>query len=277
MNSYPLAKKTVLVTGATSGMGRRIAGDLAEAGATVLLHGRDRGRVEQTASDILTAVPDATLGQYVADLADLDQVRGLAADVAARESRLDVLVNNAVVGTGADRSIREVNAQGIELRLAVNYLAPVLLIQELLPVLSAAAPARVVNVASIGQAPIDFDNIQLEHDYEGLHAYCQSKLALIMSTFDMSGKLAELGITANALHPAHLMDTPGLHDSGFIPVTTVQEGALPTLRLIGDPDLDKVTGRYFNQFTDTRAHDQAYDATARTRLAALTHQWLATA
>lgn len=274
MNDYPLTGKTVLVTGATSGMGRRIAADCAEAGAAVLLHGRDLARLEQTAAGILAAVPNAVIRRYAADLADLNQVRRLAAGVTARENRIDVLVNNAVVGAGTDHSNREVNAQGIELRLAVNYLAPVLLIEELLPVLSTAA--RVVNVASIGQAPIDFDDVQLERDYDRVRAYCQSKLALIMSTFDLAGSLSDRGITVNALHPAHLMDTPGVRHSGITPVTTVAEGARPTLRLIGDPALEKVTGRYFDQFTDTRAHEQAYDPAARARLAELTRQWLAT-
>ncbi|MFE2936514.1 SDR family NAD(P)-dependent oxidoreductase [Streptomyces sp. NPDC059278] len=268
---------TVLVTGATQGMGRHLALDLARRGATLLLHGRDPARLDEAAAEVRAAGAGAgaAVRTYLADLADLDQVRAMAAEVREREPRLDVLVNNAVAGGGADPLRREVSRQGHELRFAVNYLAPVLLTRELLPLLTASAPARVVDVASMGQAPIDFDDVMMERGYEGLEAYCRSKLALIMSAFDLADRIADSGVTVNALHPAHLMDTRGVREYGFTPAVPVEEGVRPTVRLITDPALADVTGRYFDRFTDTPAHEQAYDPRARARLAALTRELLA--
>ncbi|KIZ19718.1 SDR family NAD(P)-dependent oxidoreductase [Streptomyces natalensis] len=266
---------TTLITGATQGMGRGLALGLAARGGTVLLHGRDRARLDAVADEVRAAAPGATVRTYLADLADLDQVRVMAAEIRAAEPRLDALINNAVAGGGSDPLKRELSRQGHELRFAVNHLAPYALIRGLLPLLTASAPARVVNVASIGQETIDFDNVMLERDYEGLRAYCRSKLALIMATFELAEELAGTGVTVNTLHPAHLMDTNGVREYGLTPATGIEEGVRPTVRLVTDPELAAVTGRYFDRFTDTRAHEQAYDADARARLMGLTRALLA--
>ncbi|MET7536672.1 SDR family NAD(P)-dependent oxidoreductase [Streptomyces sp. NPDC005507] len=264
--------RITLITGATQGLGRGIALDLATRGDTLLLHGRDAGRLEAVAADVRTAAPDATVRTYLADLSDLDEVRAMADRIRDAEPRLDALVNNAVAGGGAEPLRREVSAQGHELRFAVNHLAPYALIRGLLPLLKASAPARVVNVASMGQERIDFDEVMLERDYEGLRAYCRSKLALIMATFELGAELEGTGVTVNALHPAHLMDTEGVRAYGLAPVTGIDEGVRPTVRLITDPELGSTTGRYFDRFTDARAHEQAYDKEARRRLMALTDE-----
>ncbi|MFD4649071.1 SDR family NAD(P)-dependent oxidoreductase [Streptomyces sp. NPDC056723] len=264
--------RITLITGATQGLGRGIALDLATRGDTLLLHGRDAGRLEAVVADVREAAPDATVRTYLADLSDLGQVRAMADRIRGAEPRLDALVNNAVAGGGAEPLRREVSAQGHELRFAVNHLAPYALIRGLLPLLRASAPARVVNVASMGQERIDFDDVMLERDYEGLRAYCRSKLALIMATFELGVELEGTGVTVNALHPAHLMDTEGVRAYGLTPVTGIDEGVRPTVRLITDPELGSTTGRYFDRFTDARAHEQAYDKEARRRLMALTDE-----
>ncbi|MFE4255246.1 SDR family NAD(P)-dependent oxidoreductase [Streptomyces sp. NPDC056910] len=264
--------RITLITGATQGLGRGIAFDLAARGDTLLLHGRDAGRLEAVVADVRAAAPDATVRTYLADLSDLGQVRAMADRIRGAEPRLDALVNNAVAGGGAEPLRREVSAQGHELRFAVNHLAPYALIRGLLPLLRASAPARVVNVASMGQERIDFDDVMLERDYEGLRAYCRSKLALIMATFELGAELEGTGVTVNALHPAHLMDTEGVRAYGLTPVTGIDEGVRPTVRLITDPELGSTTGRYFDRFTDARAHEQAYDKEARRRLMALTDE-----
>ncbi|MGI5359637.1 SDR family NAD(P)-dependent oxidoreductase [Streptomyces sp. CA-252508] len=268
-------RRTVLITGATQGLGRGLALDLAERGHTLLLHGRDRGRLETVAAEVARRAPGATVRTYLADLADLDQVHAMAARVRAAEPRLDGLVNNAVAGGGSEPLRREFSRQGHELRFAVNHLASFALVRDLLPLLTASAPARVVNVASIGQETVDFDDVMLEHGYEGLRAYCRSKLAMIMATFELAAELDGTGVTVNALHPAHLMDTEGVRAYGLTPVVAVDEGVRPTVRLLLDPDLASVTGRYFDRFTDARAHDQAYDPEARARLVRLTDELLA--
>ncbi|MFC9497444.1 SDR family NAD(P)-dependent oxidoreductase [Streptomyces sp. NPDC056982] len=264
--------RITLITGATQGLGRGIALDLATRGDTLLLHGRDAGRLEAVVADVREAAPDAMVRTYLADLSDLGQVRAMADRIRGAEPRLDALVNNAVAGGGAEPLRREVSAQGHELRFAVNHLAPYALIRGLLPLLRASAPARVVNVASMGQERIDFDDVMLERDYEGLRAYCRSKLALIMATFELGAELEGTGVTVNALHPAHLMDTEGVRAYGLTPVTGIDEGVRPTVRLITDPELGSTTGRYFDRFTDARAHEQAYDKEARRRLMALTDE-----
>jgi len=269
-----MTHRTTLITGATQGMGRALALDLAPRGGTVLLHGRDRTRLEVVAAEAQAIAPDITIRTYVADLSDLDQVHAMAERIRTAEPHLDGLINNAVAGGGAEPLKRELSRQGHELRFAVNHLAPYALTRDLLPLLTASAPARVINVASIGQEAIDFDNVMLERDYEGLRAYCRSKLAMIMATFELAAELQDTEVTVNTLHPAHLMDTNGVRAYGLTPVTSTDEGVRPTVRLLLDPELATTTGRYFDQFTDVRAHEQAYDAEARERLMSLTHSLL---
>ena len=247
----------VLVTGATDGLGRALAADLARGGARVLVHGRSEERTAQA----LEEVPGARA--YRADLASLEQVRALAADVLEHEDRLDVLVNNAGIGNTVPGGGRRMESEdGHELRFAVNYLAPYLLTRELLPLLERSAPARIVNVASAGQMPIDFADVMLERDYDGVRAYCQSKLAQVMHAIDLSERL-DAGVTANALHPATYMPTKIVSAS---PASTIEEGMEATRRLAVDPELDGVSGRYFNGLREAAAHPQAYDAAARERL-----------
>ncbi|MBT2365899.1 SDR family NAD(P)-dependent oxidoreductase [Streptomyces sp. ISL-10] len=265
-------RRTTLITGATQGLGRGIALDLASRGGTLLLHGRDRTRLDAVAAEVRASGSGATVRTYLADLSDLDQVHAMAAQIRAAEPRLDALVNNAVAGGGSQPLRRELSRQGHELRFAVNHLAPYALTRALLPLLTASAPARVVNVASIGQDAVDFDDVMLEQDYEGLRAYCRSKLALIMASFELAAELDGSGVTVNTLHPAHLMDTDGVREYGLTPATSIDEGVRPTVRLITDPQLETTTGRYFDQFTDTRAHEQAYDTVARRRLMELTRR-----
>src|SRR5918999_2843982 len=169
-----------MVTGATAGLGRHLVGELAAGGATVIIHGRDEAKVDKLRSEISTASSQATVLTVVADLADLRQVEQLASELLDRTDRLDVLVNNAGIGFGAPGAGRELSADGYELRFAVNYLAGYHLTRRLLPRLVASAPARIVNVASIGQQPLDFGDLMLERAYTGVAAYRRSKIAPIM-------------------------------------------------------------------------------------------------
>jgi NAD(P)-dependent dehydrogenase (short-subunit alcohol dehydrogenase family) len=262
----PVDEQTILVTGATDGLGRALARELAARGALVLLHGRSTQRLEATRREIAEATGGDRLRTYQADLASLEQVRRLGREVDGQQERLDVLVNNA--GIGGDGPRRE-SADGVELRFAVNYLAPFLLTDLLLPLLRRSAPARIVNVASVGQAPIDFDDVMLERRYDGLRAYRQSKLAQIMFTFELAERLraaGESGVTVNALHPATLMDTKMALETFGYAMSTVQDGVEATLRLVVAPELDAVSGHYFDRLRESRADPQAYDAEARRRL-----------
>jgi NAD(P)-dependent dehydrogenase (short-subunit alcohol dehydrogenase family) len=260
-----LKGSTVLVTGSTDGVGRLVARRLSNAGARVVVHGRDADRGAQVVADIERAGGAATfLG---ADLASLAEVRDLAAAVQHATDRLDILINNAGIGTAG--GVRQESADGFELRFAVNYLAGFLLTSLLLPLLRAAEPARIVNVSSAGQEAIDFTDVMLTRGYNGARAYCQSKLAQVMFTFDLAAKLAGTGITATCLHPATYMDTTMVRRAGVTPVSTVEQGAEAILNLAMSPALEGRSGRYFNGLREARAHPQAYDAEARHRLWAL--------
>ncbi|MEO3867996.1 SDR family NAD(P)-dependent oxidoreductase [Nonomuraea sp. B12E4] len=176
-----MEQRTILITGATDGLGRALAADLAGRGATVLVHGRNERRGQDTLDEIRERVPGAQLHCYRADLASLDEVREFAAAVEGEHKTLDTLANNAGIGsTVPGGGVRQESVEGHELRFAVNYLAGYLLTRLLLPVLRAAAPSRIVNVSSLGQTPIDFGDVMLAKDYSGVRAYCQSKLAQVM-------------------------------------------------------------------------------------------------
>jgi NAD(P)-dependent dehydrogenase (short-subunit alcohol dehydrogenase family) len=259
--------QVILVTGSTDGLGRALARELAARGATVLLHGRDAGKGEATLREVREATGSERLAFYRADFSSLAQVRGLADAIFANHDRLDVLVNNAGIGTNwRGRSNREVSEDGYELRFAVNYLAPFLLTRLLEPLLVHSAPARIVNVASAGQAAIDFDDVMLERGYSGVQAYSQSKLADVMLTFDLADELRDRSVTANCLHPGTFMPTKMVLEAGVRPVDSLESGVDATLRLAVDPELEGVTGRYFDRLREGRAHPQAYDADARRRL-----------
>jgi NAD(P)-dependent dehydrogenase (short-subunit alcohol dehydrogenase family) len=262
----PLDAQTILITGSTDGLGLELAKRLAGDCATLLVHGRHPQRLERALTAIGgTAHRDRVHG-VLADFASLDEVRRLGRDVTREFEHLDVLVNNAGIA-GPDR--RTESADGFELTFAVNYLSHFLLTRELLSALRDSAPARIVNVASIGQAPIDFDDPMLDRGYDGFGAYRQSKLAQIGFTFELARRLeaaGETGVTVNALHPATLMDTKMVRESFGRAMSTVEEGVEATLRLVAAPDLDGVSGRYFDGLQESTANPQAYDETARARL-----------
>ena len=253
---------TVLVTGATDGIGRLTAGALAQAGARVIVHGRDPAKVDHVVA-ALRAASGAADGA-VADLASLAETARLARDVAGR-GPLDVVVNNAGVGFGADHARREVSRDGFELRLAVNYLAPFVLLRELG---ARGAPRRaIVNVASIGQEAIDLGDLQALHGYDGVRAYRRSKLALVMLTFDLAAARPDLPCVC--LHPGTLLDTNMVREGVGRSLGPASRGAEATMAVI-DRALRGATGEYFDQETPTRANDQAYDEAFRARLRAAT-------
>jgi NAD(P)-dependent dehydrogenase (short-subunit alcohol dehydrogenase family) len=254
-------QRTIVITGATDGLGKGLAAELAPSGARLILHGRN----EEKGQAVLEELRPRATGELVwrpADLGSLDEVRGLA-DAIQDEERLDVLVNNAGIGTAGGR---EESADGYELTLAVNYLAPFLLTRQLLPLLQRSAPARIVNVSSAGQAPIDFDDVMLERGYSGVQAYCQSKLALVMFTFDLAEELEGSDVTANCLHPGTYMPTNMVREAGVRPVTPLEDGVAATLRLISSPEVEGINGHYFDGTSESAPHPQAEDPEARRRL-----------
>jgi NAD(P)-dependent dehydrogenase (short-subunit alcohol dehydrogenase family) len=253
MAAFDLTGKTVLITGSTDGLGRALAREVLDAGATVIVHGRSPERIEATVDELDGG---GAVRSYRADFASLAEVHALADALSAADERVDVLVNNA--GIGADGG-REVSRDGYELHFAVNHLAGFALTQRLLA--EGRVGSRVVNVSSLGQQALDFDDLQLERGYSGIRAYCQSKLAQILYTVELSPKVAP-AITVNALHPATYMPTKMVSS----PISTIAEGVEATFRQVADPALDETTGAFFDGLRQSTPDAQAADEEARRRL-----------
>jgi NAD(P)-dependent dehydrogenase (short-subunit alcohol dehydrogenase family) len=260
--------KTVLITGSTDGVGRYVASELAKQGARVLIHGRDARRA-RTLTEEMTRRGHTPPTFYQADLSSLAEVRRLAAAIVADHGRLDVLVSNAGIGSMNGGPERRESADGHELRFAVNYLSGFLLVYLLLPLIKAAAPSRIVNVASLGQHPIDFDDVMITRNYSGSRAYAQSKLAQIMFTIDLAEELRGTGVTVNSLHPATYMDTTMVRAGGIAPMSTVEQGGAAILHLVSGDDVAGKSGLFFNGMNEAKANPQAYDDAARRRLGSL--------
>jgi len=251
----------VLVTGSTGGLGREVARALAAIGAHVIVHGRseERGRA------LVAEIEEAAVGSarfYRADLASFGDVRTFAETIRRDYRRLDVLVNNA--GVWLDSPERQLSADGHEMHFQVNYLSGFLLTRELMPLIEASAPARVVNVTSVAQRPIDFDDVMLDQGYSDGRAYAQSKLAQVMFTFDLARELEGRGVTVVAVHPASMMDTDMVLERGARPRSSVEEGREAVMRAITSPDVR--SGQYYRGLEAARANPQAYDEGARARL-----------
>jgi NAD(P)-dependent dehydrogenase (short-subunit alcohol dehydrogenase family) len=256
----------VLVTGATDGIGLATARLLNAEGAGVLAHGRNPAKVAQVVGELRDGGGQAE--GFVADLASLEQTAGLAREVARRTSRLDALINNAGIGAGPPTGGRELSRDGYELRFAVNYLAPFVLTRRLLDF---GRPSRaIVNVASAGQAAIDFRDPMLAGGYDGWRAYRQSKLALIMLTFDLAEEFPR--IACNALHPGTFLDTKMVRESEVNPRGSASAGAAAVVGLLQDSLAGRSTGRYYDDGHPARPLEQAEDPTARRRLRTLSEE-----
>jgi NAD(P)-dependent dehydrogenase (short-subunit alcohol dehydrogenase family) len=263
-----------LVTGATGGIGLATARGLARAGAYVIVGGRDPARTEAVVDGLKRETGSDRLEAAVADLSIQSEVRRLAALVAERHPRLDVLVNNA----GAIRRTRELTADGIEMTWAVNQLAPFLLTNLLLDLLRSNSPARVVNVSSGAHegATLDFDDLQFtRRRYSMMAAYGQSKLAEVLFTFELAQRLEGTGVTVNCLHPGFIGSNLGAQVgpvAGFVwgllrPfLTSSEKGADTPIYLATSPDVAAITGRYFVDREPRPASPLSLDRSARQRL-----------
>jgi NAD(P)-dependent dehydrogenase (short-subunit alcohol dehydrogenase family) len=263
-----MAGKTVLITGSTDGVCRYVATELAGQGANVLIHGRDAGRAKTLVEEIKRA-GGAAPAFHQADLSSLASVRALADAIKAEHKKLDVFISNAGIGSMNGGSGRQVSADGHELRFAVNYLSGFLLAYLLLPLIKAAAPSRIVNVSSLGQQPIDFDDVMITKGYSGGRAYSQSKLSQIMFTIDLANELKAAGVTVNSLHPATYMNTTMVRAGGISPMSTVEQGGAAILHLVSGDDVAGKSGLFFNGMNEMKPNAQAYDEAARKRLRAL--------
>lgn len=262
-----MSNENIVITGATDGLGRAVARRLADrAGVTLFLHGRSIQKLEELSYELRNA-PARVEILPPADFAELAQVHALADAIAERTDYITVLVNNAGVGGKAlDGPAPTITEDGNELAFAVNHLAAFALTSDLLPLLENGAPSRIVNVASLGQAPIAFDDLTLQDGYDGHRAYAQSKLAMIAAGFVLAERLDPDRITVNSLHPATFMPTRMVLESGGEPIESLESGVDATLRLIFDPAVEGVTGQFFKTLDPIRARDEAYDPDVQQRI-----------
>jgi NAD(P)-dependent dehydrogenase (short-subunit alcohol dehydrogenase family) len=258
----------ILITGSTGGLGREVARALAAGGAHIIVHGRSEERGRELVDEIAAAgVGSAAF--YRADLASLAETRELAQAILRDYDRLDVLVNNAGVWADGPEE-RTLTGDGIELAFQVNYLSHYLLTRRLLPLLLASEPARIVNVSSIAQRPLDFDDPMMDEGYSHGRGYAQSKLAQVLFTMDLAEELGERDVVVAALHPATMMGTDMVLSRGAQPRASVDEGREAVVNLVLSPGVE--SGSYYTGLRPGRANEQAYDPEARRRLRELARE-----
>jgi len=265
--------KICLVTGASSGIGKMTALGLARMGATVIALCRDKGRGEAAVADIKAKSGSDAVSLELCDLASQRGIRSFAADFKSRNERLDVLVNNAGLIIG-ERTLTE---DGIEATFALNHLGYFLLTHLLLDLLEKSAPARIVNVASEAQRAghINFDDLGGERGYSPMRAYCQSKLANILFTYELAKRLEGKGVTVNCLHPGAVATNFGQSGTGFFRflmklgkpfLLTDAQGAETSIYLASAPEVERTTGKYFAKKRELRSSKESYDPEVTRRL-----------
>jgi len=274
-----MSGKVCLVTGATAGIGFATALALAHQGATLVGVGRNLDKCQAVTAQIRQETGNPAVEFMQADLSSQAEVRRFAEEFKGSHPCLDVLVNNV----GAFFMSRRLSADGIELTWAVNYLGVCLLTELLLDTLKASTPSRVVNVSSAmhSGAQLNFDDLQGARKYSGMKAYGQSKLALLMFTYDLARRLAGTGVTVNALHPGFVASDMYRSSGGFIkllgPVIKLmavspEAGAETSIFVAASPEVEGVTGKYFVKKQAVASSPQSYDMSATQQLMAITKE-----
>jgi len=265
--------KVCLVTGGSAGIGKATALGLANMGATVIVVGRDRSRGEAGVTEIKQKSNNDAVDLMLADLSSQASIRRLAEDFKDRYQQLHVLISNA----GVFISKRTVTVDGIETTFAVNHLAPFLLTNLLLDVLKASAPARIINITSSGErsGTINFDDLQGEGRYSGFRAYNQSKLAMILFTYELARKLEGTAVTVNCVHPGVVVTNLGRGSSGAFGLllrlmrpffSSPEKGAETPIYLASSPEVEGVSGKYFAKKAEAKSSERSYDTVTARRL-----------
>ena len=265
--------KVVLVTGSTDGIGEQTAKSLAGKGAMVLMHGRNSLRGEKVQEEIRRTTGSASLQFFQAELSSAKDIQKLADQIKESHDRLDVLINNA----GTFQQERRLNDDGLEKTFAINYLAQFRLVHELLDLLkrsasgnaSGNASSRIVNVASIAHwnaSAMDWSNLQGEKRYDGFEAYARSKLAVVLFTYALAMRLEGTGVTANCLHPGVIKTKLLRAGFGDYPGDTPENGAKTSVYLASSPEVEGISGRYFEKCKPMRSSPISYDLELQERL-----------
>ncbi len=249
--------KTILVTGATDGIGRQTALDLARMGARVLIHGRSKEKGIRVMDELNRETCNEKLALYVADFSSLQDVRRMADEIKREQPQLHVLINNA----GSFFLERELNVDGLEMTFVVNHLAAFLLTNLLVDFMKESAPARVITVESSAHRnipEIDWENLQGEKSYNGFDAYALSKLANMCTMNELAARLKDSDVAVNTLHPG-VIDTKLLRVSYKLQGASVEEGAETSVYLASEAEVEGVTGKYFGRKAEKSMSDLAAD------------------
>jgi NAD(P)-dependent dehydrogenase (short-subunit alcohol dehydrogenase family) len=274
--SIDMTGKTCLITGANTGIGKTTAIGVAKTGAQTVLVCRDRARGEAAQAQVKAQGDNADVDLLLTDLSAMQAVRDLADIVNKHYARLDVLINNAGV---FDRT-RVVTADGYERTFAVNYLAPFLLTHLLLDKLKASAPARIINISSAAHISgrIKFDDLNREHGHAGWQAYCQSKLALNLFTFELARRLEGSGVTANCVHPGTIATDlfrgvpPPIRGLIKLFMKSPAQGAETPLWLATSPEAGNASDEYFVNRRPIQASAASRDQEKAERLWAISEE-----
>jgi len=265
--------KTILITGASAGIGLHSAIGLAKLGAKIVMVGRDEKRTAQAVELVKSQTGNQAISYLLADLSSLQEVRRLAQEFKEKHNQLDVLLNNA----GAIFLWRKVSVDGYEMSLALNHLNYFLLTDLLLDMLKSAPAGRVVNVASNAhyRGHIDFDDLQSERWYNGMRTYSMSKLMNVMYTYELSRRLQGTHVTANCLHPGFVASQFAWNNGWIVRLgislitgrISVEDGAKCPIYLASAPDVEGVSGKYFNyNMQERRSNEESYDQNIAKRL-----------
>ena len=267
-------EKIMIVTGATGGIGLTTACELAATGVRVVLVGRSEARLADAVALITQQTPNAQLDTIQADLSSQAEVCVVADTIKQRYDHIDVLINNA----GAYYTTHQLSVDGIEMTWALNHMAPFLLTTQLLDLLRASAPARIITVASAAHqgAIIDFDDLEGKKRFSGWKAYGQSKLANIMFTYELANRLLESDVTANCLHPGFVATGFAQNNAGWFAkffavmqrymAITPAQGAETSIFLARSDSVVTTTGRYFDKCKPVPSSKVSYDVTTQRRL-----------
>ncbi len=266
--------KICLVTGATNGIGKATAQALAQMGATVVIVGRNPAKCAAVVSEIKHSSGNDAVEALIADLSIMAEVRQVADQFTAKYQQLHVLVNNV----GGAFGKRQLTSEGFETTFALNHLNSFLLTNLLLDTLKASAPARIVNVSSDAHkgAQLDFDDVQSTTGSFVFKAYGRAKLATVMWSYELARRLAGTGVTANVLHPG-LVRTGFASNLGALPSAVIgffmrfvgltpEQGAQTSVYLASSPDVENVTGKYWEKSTVVPSGHATYDQATWTRL-----------
>lgn len=271
-----MKNKIVLITGATAGIGKETAIQLAKKGAEIIFPARDTTRGEVARQEIIKQSGQQAVSCFACDLASFDSIRKFAAQVSATYAHLDVLINNA----GVWPTNRTLSKDGIEMTFAVNHLAPFLLTNELLPLLKNSAAGRIVTVSSAlhPRGTIDFENLEMESGFSSMQAYSNSKLANILFTRELARRLEGTGITANCLHPG-VVSTSLARDSNVVMKAvfkiigkTAAKGAATSVYLASSPEVEGITGEYFQDCALHKSASASKDMEVAARLWTVSEQ-----